>query len=203
MKGRTIFLIILVGFCLVGLGAVGAWASTSSASVGNVPVVVPLVVAVTAPQGVKAGQVFNVPLTVTVQVGDSALAAAPAKMSAPVKSGTPSGVDSLGIGYELVGDWTGLEVVSWEAMNLNGDMGHAVAGTVKVTDAKRTLIALEFNVHYYDGQGKLMAVQPGQTMQGIGDQVAGDVVDLKLWGGVNLPPEKVGRYVVEVRAVWE
>ena len=202
MSVRPLLMVGVVGLGLVGAGAVGAWASTSSASVGNVPVVVPLVVAVTAPQGVKAGQVFNVPLTVTVQVGDSALAAAPAKMSAPVTSGTPSGVDSLGIGYELVGDWTGLEVVSWEAMNLNGDMGHAVAGTVKVVDTKRTLIALEFNVHYYDGQGKLINVDNSRVMGG-DTYVAGDVVDIELWSGVNLQPEQVGRYVVEVRAGWE
>ena len=202
MSVRPLLMVGVVGLGLVGAGAVGAWASTSSASVGNVPVGVARVVAVTAPQGVKAGQVFNVPLTVTVQVGAAAVPQSPVKAGSPVAvvAVAASGKDTLGVPYELTGDWTGLEVVGWEAYNKNGNAGHTVAVELKVVDAKRSLNVLALKVHYYDAQGAVLQISTREAQSG-GSRVAGDLLDTELFTFVQ--PVEMGRYVVEVRAGWE
>jgi len=112
--------------------------------------------------------------------------------------------DSFGIPFEIAGDTSGLEFVKWDAINLNGDMGHAILGIVRNIDPVRVLKGMDFTIEYYDEKGQLLNRKNESLYIGSQDGLLmGEDASFELWGGVNLQPEDVGQYKIEVLPSWK
>lgn len=111
--------------------------------------------------------------------------------------------DTFGIPFSIIGETDGIEFTRWQTVNLNGDMGHAVLGTVRNTDSTQRLSDLFLQIDWYDSDGHLLNTKKTLQLAPNSDGLApGAEVDFELWGGVNLQPNDFDHYTVKVIPTW-